>query len=312
MNEIPTGLARTTVEVYGATGAEWLERLPATIAESVQRWSLRVRPPFDILTYSYVAPAVRENGTAAVLKVTVPSLGLLNEIEALRVFDGNGAVKLLDADPDKGVLLLERLQPGTMLSSIEDDERATSIVVEVMRLLLRPVYIEHPFPTVGERAEDMKKMREHFGGGCGPFPSGLVETAEALFSELVGSMSELVLLHDDLHHGNILLSAERNSWLSIDPKGLLGEREYEVGAMLRNPMPKLLTQPQPERILARRLDQLSEELEFDRDRLLGWGLAQAVLAAWWSYEDHGRGWEPWIACAEHFDALNRGRLSRSL
>ena len=82
-------------------------------------------------------------------------------------------------------------------------------------------------------------------------------------------MSELVLLHRDLHHGTILLSAQRKSWLAIDSKGLLGEREYEVGAMLRNPMPKLLTQPQPERILSRRLDQLSEELEFDRDRLLG-------------------------------------------
>ena len=131
-------------------------------------------PPFDILTYSYVAPAVQEDGTPAVLNVRVPGPELLDEIEALRVFNGIGAVKLLDADPDKGVLLLERLQPGTMLSSIEDDERATSIVAEVMRQLWRPVHIEHSFPTVGERAEDLKKMREHFGGGCGPFPSGLV------------------------------------------------------------------------------------------------------------------------------------------
>ncbi|MBI2856648.1 MAG: phosphotransferase [Chloroflexi bacterium] len=300
MDEIPTVLARTIVEVYGAAGAEWLGRLPATIAECAQRWSLRVMPPFNILTYSYVAPAVGEDGKAAVLKASVPSLELLGEIEALRYFNGHGSVKLLDADAEKGVLLLERLQPGTLLSGIEDDERATSIAAAVMRQLWRPLETDHPFPTIGEQAQGLKKMRDHFGGGCGPFPRDLVEAAEALFDQLIGSVSEPVLLHGDLHHGNILLSAERESWLAIDPKGLLGEPEYEVGAMLRNPMPGLLAQPRPERILARRLDQLSEELDFDRERLVGWGLAQAVLAAWWSYEDHGRGWEPMIACAELF------------
>jgi streptomycin 6-kinase len=56
-------------------------------------------------------------------------------------------------------------------------------------------------------------------------------------------------------------------------------------------------------VLARRIDQLSDELGFDRARLRGWGLAQAVLAAWWTLEDHGHGWEPWIACAEILASL---------
>ena len=111
-----------------------------------------------------------------------------------------------------------------------------------------------------------------------------------------------MLLHGDLHHGNIL-SAERQPWLALDPKGVVGEAEYEVGALLRNPMPQILDEAQPRQLLSRRVDQLAEELGFDRARLIGWGLAQAVLSAWWTYEDHGHGWEPGIACANHLAAL---------
>ena len=46
------------------------------------------------------------------------------------------------------------------------------------------------------------------------------------------------------------------------------------------------------------VDILARELGFDRTRLLGWGLAQAILAAWWCIEDHGQGWEGFVRCAE--------------
>jgi streptomycin 6-kinase len=48
----------------------------------------------------------------------------------------------------------------------------------------------------------------------------------------------------------------------------------------------------------RRVDQLSDELGFDRQRVRDWSIAQAVLSAWWCYEDHGRGWEMAMTCAE--------------
>lgn len=302
MNAVSDSFALTIVELYGAVGVEWLSRLPSIIAVSAQRWSLTVMPPFEPLSYNYVAPAVRADGADVVLKVGVPNPELLTEIEALRLFKGHGIVQLLDADPDQGVLLLERLKPGTPLSSLTDDEQATFIAAQVMRQLWRPVPLEHPFPTVAKWAAGLERLREHFDGGCGPFPRALVEMAEALFAELVGSMAESALLHGDLHHENIL-SAERQPWLALDPKGLVGEPAYEIGALLRNPMPQLLGELQPRRILTRRVDQLAEELGFDRTRLVGWGLAQAVLAGWWSYKDHGHGWEWGIACAELLAAL---------
>jgi streptomycin 6-kinase len=145
-------------------------------------------------------------------------------------------------------------------------------------------------------------MRQHFGGTGGPFPARLVDEAESLFAELLGSQAPPVLLHGDLHHENIL-SAQRAPWLALDPKGILGEPAYEVGALLRNPLPQLLQRPDPGRVMARRVDQLAEALEIERARIRGWGLAQAVLSAWWSVEDHGYGWEDTIACAELLAAI---------
>ena len=91
-------------------------------------------------------------------------------------------------------------------------------------------------------------------------------------------MDEPALLHGDLHHENIL-SVERQPWLAVDPKGMVAELAYETDALLCNLSPGLLAQPQPARAIARRTGVLVEELGFDRSRLLGWGLAQAVLSA---------------------------------
>src|SRR5207244_12927321 len=113
-------------------------------------------------------------------------------------------------------------------------------------------------------------------------------------ADLLASMSEPALLHGDLHYGNILADGP-HSWRAIDPKGLVGEPAYEVGAVLLNEIPAGAAAAP---ILARRVDQLAEALGFDRARPRGWGLAQAVLSAWWSFEDHGHGWEPAITCAE--------------
>jgi streptomycin 6-kinase len=293
---IPQEFARTMVELHAEAGIEWLNHLPTLIAECTRQWSLTVLPPFEPLSYNYVAPAVRADGTSVVLKIGVPHRELLTEIAALRLCDGRGMTQLLDADPDQGILLLERLQPGTPLFDLDDDEQATAIAARLMQKLWQPVPPDHPFPTVADWARGLKRLRAHFDGGTGPLPATLVEAAEALFPQLLASMDEPVVLHGDLHHWNIL-RAEREPWLALDPKGIVGEPAYEVGALLRNPMPFVSTWPQLGQILARRVDQLAEILEFDRVRLIGWGLAQAVLSAWWSIEDHGHGWESTIFVA---------------
>lgn len=302
MTHIPYDFARTMIEMYSAEGVTWLQRLPSIINECARRWSLAVMPPFTNLSYNYVAPARRADGAAVVLKVGFPHRELMTEIAALRYYNGRGIAQLLDAVPEQGVLLLERLSPGTMLVDIEDDEQATAIAAEVMRQLWRPAPPDHAFPTVAHWAAGLARLRAEFDGGTGPFPATLVEQAERLFAELLISMDSPVLLHGDLHHYNILV-AERQPWLAIDPKGIIGEPAYETGALLCNPINWFLTEPNSRRVLARRIDQLAETLQFDRARIRGWGLAQAVLSGWWNYEDSGHGWEPIMILAEHLAAL---------
>ncbi len=153
-----------------------------------------------------------------------------------------------------------------------------------MKQLWRPAPSVHPFATVEQWGLGFKRLRQHYQGGSGPFPIALLEEAETLYTDLSTSMATPMLLHGDLHQDNIL-SSERDGWLAIDPKGLIGEPAYETGAILRNFLPELLEMPNPKRILARRIDQFSEELGFDRARIRGWGLSQAVLSAWWGVED---------------------------
>jgi streptomycin 6-kinase len=110
-----------------------------------------------------------------------------------------------------------------------------------------------------------------------------------LFEELLLSEETRLLLHGDLHHENIL-SAARGPWLAIDPKGVVGEAANDTAALLHNPA-GTLDAPDPRGLLQRRLDVLSGELDLDRARLRAWGIAQAVLSAYWGLEDCGRVWE---------------------
>jgi streptomycin 6-kinase len=289
---IPPGFARTTLELFGSSGQVWLDNLPALLSETAQRWSLEIQPPFS-LSYNYVAPAVRADGTPVVLKLGFPNPELSSEIAALQAYDGRGAARLLEADPERGILLEERLEPGLPLSTLEDDAREVSIAASLLRQLWRPVSPESPFPTLARWTIGLKKLRPHFGGGCGPFPSALVDR---LRDELLASPCDPVLLHGDFHHDN-LLSARRQPWLAIDPKGVSGDRTYEPTPFFYNHLPESAPPRQMKALLARRIDQFAAELDLDRPRLLAWGFVQCVLSGWWSYTDHGHGWEPVISIA---------------
>jgi streptomycin 6-kinase len=270
---------RRVTGAYGDEGARWLERLPTLTAECRQQWHLTPhgRLPFN---YRYVEPVRTRAGAAAVLKLGPPDdPEHEQELDALEWFAGRGGVRVLALDRPRGAALLERLQPGTQLRTLvpEDDERATGVAATVMRRLWRPPPARHRFPYVRDWGE------------------ALTGRPAAMYAELAGSMGEPVVLHGDLHHENILHSGD--DWIAIDASGVIGEREFETGALLRNPYPELLELPRPRRTLARRAAQLAEELALDHERIRAWAHAQAHLAAAWTVEE---GEDPayWLACAD--------------
>jgi streptomycin 6-kinase len=303
---IPQNFVQCIREVYGERGAAWLADLPNLLQSCEQRWSINLLPPYE-LSYNYVAPAVRADGSPIVLKAGVPNPELTSEMESLRWYAGKGIVRLLETDPEQGVMLLEKLEPGMPLADLDvDDDTATRIAAEVMRKLWIPA---PPDPQgklcyAAKWAGGMQRMRTAFGGGSGPIPSHLADTAERLFTELLASSGPPMLLHGDLHHWNIL-SAQREPFLALDPKGLVGEAEYEVGALIRNRWPEDASIGEAARFTARRLDLLSEILDLDRQRTVRWCMAQAVLSAWWEYEDHQRVGEGILYLSEVISTLLR-------
>jgi streptomycin 6-kinase len=260
------------------------------------RYDLTLGAPFD-LSYNYVCAATQRDGTPVVLKLSPPHAEFQSEIDALRHYGVEGCVELLEADAAAGIMIMERVLPGTPLHELPDDDEATRIAAEVMRKLWRPLPPDHNFPTVAKWAEGLQRLRADNHGGTGPLPAHLVERAEETYRELLASAPHPVLLHGDLHHGNIL-AATRVPYLAIDPKGVAGEPAYEVGPLLLNPWPELSRYPDLAQVQARRLAILAEQVQLDRERLRACAFAHAVLSAAWSVEDHGDGWQHSIVIAE--------------
>ena len=281
MFHLPEDFLQLMRETYGTEAVnDWLQRLPSFLEECAERWQLTLLPPFENLSLHYVAPAIRADGTPVILKTSEFSAEFEHGLAALHIFNGRGIARLLECDKEKKVMLLERLQPGTMLELLvpEQDEQATSLLAGVMRQLWRPAPIEHTFPTVAQLGQELTQLRARYAGGYGPFPPRLVDEAMDLFATLSASAEASMLLHGDLHYHNVLRSGQ--TWKAIDPKGVVGDPGYEVGASFYNPMPRILEVPNLEQILARRVAQLSEELGMERARIRGWGLAQCVRNAW--------------------------------
>jgi len=295
--DLPPALADKMLRIYGDAGRAWLERLPATLRQCAERWNLTIGPPAGEITYNLVLRVECADGTDAILKAGFPGRELRSEIAALRHWRGRGAARLLGADEDAGMLLIERLRPGTPLHALPDDEQATRVAARVMRQLWQPAPAVHTFPTIADWGRGFARVRAACGGTSGPLPRRLFDAAEQTYAELSETAAPAVLLHGDLHHGNIL-AAERRPWLAIDPKGVVGEPAYETGAFLRNWRPDLLQSAAPREVLQQRIAVFAEELGLDAERIRLWGFAQAVLSACWSVEDHvsSGGWG--IACAE--------------
>jgi len=126
--------------------------------------------------------------------------------------------------------------------------------------------------------------------GVDGFPVALFERADALRRDLLTSTTTSSVLHGDMHHFNVL-RAQRADWLAIDPKGLSGDRAFDVCQFLRNP------RRVPRRVNTRRLDVFCAELGLDRQRTHDWCVVHAVLDACWYFED-GNPWQRAVAYAQ--------------
>lgn len=289
------------MRVHGEAGRRWLLSLPALLSESCARWSLKLDQPFENLSYNLVIPGSMSGGAEIVLKLGVPCTELTTEAAALKLFDGKGAVRLLDHDAPRGILLLERVTPGTPLFKLQEDREATRTAATLMRRLWqRNPPVEHSFPSLTLWFRAFAQLRDGFDGDSGPFPAELIFKAEDTFAELNASSHSSVILHGDLHHANILFS-EKRGWVAIDPKGIAGDPGYEIGPFMLNQLPNSSEAATTE-ILNARLSIFSNELYIRRERLARWAFCHAVLSAAWDFEE-GAEWGDTIRLARMLERL---------
>lgn len=256
--------------VPGLTHAGWLERVPDLVAGCVDEWGLRLGEPYPAGAAGHTVRADLPDGAPAVLKLIYPHREAEHEADALRVWAGDGAIRLLDYDEARWAMLLERCEPGTLLAKLHPD-RALDVLIGLLPRLWKSV--REPFRQLADEAAWwVDYLPDEWQRAGKPFGRELVDTAIERLNELAGSQGEQVLLHQDLHGDNVL-AAQREEWLVIDPKPLVGEREFAVAPIVRDP-----ELGHSRKQVLRRLDRLTSELGLDRDRARGWTIGQTI--AW--------------------------------
>lgn len=267
----------------GSDAGAWIDALPELIEELTGRWELTLGDPYDGGSIGYTVPASRgDDARPVVLKITYPDGWFSQEAAALLHWDGSGAVELIDHDV-RGALLMERAEPGQPLLEHKDEDEALEIAASVLERL----WIPDPggiTPVAVEVLDWATTMPARLDDAGRPFERGLVHEAVAIIRELVPTQGERVLLHGDLHLGNIL-DAGDGRHVAVDPKPLVGERAFDVTALIRDTQEELVADPEAGRArVQHRFDLLTARLELDRKRVRDWSLAIMVDYALWDFE----------------------------
>ncbi len=292
---LPPKFVENVLDLCGISGEKWLNDLPQIIGEVSGKWQIKAEKSFENLSYNFVAPCKFSDDKEVVLKIALPlnNPEIFNEAKYLQIQNGKGAVKVLNFDKNSRAILLEKLSPGKHLKEIFDRNESQTIEIAIgliKKLQCKPpansefILLENWFENFFNRAENTK------------FPEDYLKPTKEIFSAFNNS-SQKFLLHGDLHHENIL-SAEREPFLVIDPKGLIGEIGYEIAVFLNNHLWWLYTENNYKEKLDYAVKRFSRAFDISQTDLKKWAFAQIVLSAWWTFEDSGGNWKRELAFAE--------------
>lgn len=211
----------------GEPALRWVSSLPDLIGELAATWHLDL----DFSSPRFGANALvllgERRGEPCALKASRPDHRVTAEAEALRVWNGQGAVRILEWSSKDNVLLLEGLDPDRSLEAVPLAE-AAEVIGRLVRQLAVPA--PHGFRgslDLGAEARAYHSKQRDLGA---PLPDEWVQLASGLLADLLGTASRM-LVPSDLHSGNVL-AGSRRSWLAIDPRPVVGDPEVSVADVL--------------------------------------------------------------------------------
>lgn len=280
MFELPGNLGRAVAEPGSDNAAlrAWVATLPRTVSDIAARWSLDLGAVFQPGgVASWVAPARRRSDERVVLKVAWSHEESLHEVDALALWAGHGAVRLIQAEVlgTTTAMLLERCDPGTALAQVLPPPGQDQVLADLLRRLWRPPPVGFRFRPLEQMcdawvAQFPRRMAERTGAGPLLDP-GLVRAGTDLFRRLPRTGRRQVVLCTDLHSGNVLAAA-REPWLAIDPKPYVGDPTYDPLQHMINSPDRLTTDANGF------VQRMADLLQLDADRLRLWLFARCVVA----------------------------------
>lgn len=278
-------LTQNIINIYGKQGEEWIANLPDIIDALAKHWNLSHFTPIDNKTFSYVAKAITNTNTnqPIVLKICCDEKSMTNEIQALKYFDGDGSIQLLDYHPKYNASLLQQAIPGTTLKTIyptQIDYVMNCYVHTMKRLHSKHLPSKHSYQHIGEWLRTIDGLTPNK-----PCPAHLLEKAISLKNSLLATMTTEIFLHGDLHHDNILKN--NDEWLAIDPKGIVGEPEFEIAAFDFMYVTELADNINVKDIFESRANLLAKKSGLNAQRIKNWVFVRLILMAAWHIEGNG-------------------------
>ncbi len=272
-------LKKNMQNIYGEEGLQWISNLPSLVDELAVLWKLRDIKPVNNMTFHFVAKAKSEINTPVVLKIGIDKSTIENEMQALKIFNGQSAVKFIDYCNKYNAMLLQQAVPGSSLKSIypKQCQFVMNEYVKTVNLLHKPILpTNHSFPHVSEWLASIDKVKSNL------IPINILEKALSLKNYLLKTSKNEFLLHGDLHHDNVLQN--ENEWIVIDPKGIIGEKEFEYAAFDFIHITELHKFDLQD-VFQKRIKLLSDKANLDFQRLSNWIFVRFILSAAWSIED---------------------------
>jgi streptomycin 6-kinase len=266
---VPSLLADYVAELADPVRTRWMEDLPKLVAGIAERWGLMLGDPYQPGGHcSWVAPACSRDGERLVLKVGWEHPEAVAEAEGLRFWDGNGAVRLHAVEKLAGsaVLLLERCEPGSQLTSLAEPDQ-DEVLAGIMPRLWREPPTGHEFPALQAMCDYWADEFEANADRPRLDP-GIERAGIDLFRSLPATAERNVVIATDLHAQNVL-AAQREPWLAVDPKPHVGDPTYDPLQHMIN-CERVVSDPVG---LTRRMAGL---LDLDAGRLLLWLFARSV------------------------------------
>ena len=279
MNE----LKKNNINLFGERGKKWVVDLPQIVETLAERWQLTEIVPVGNMSWNYVAKASSKPHSSVCLKISIDGNLIADEIKALEHFNGHGMIQLIDHDTQLHALLLHQAIPGKSLKDLYQSNKEDPIVIyaSVIESLLSAPKAK---VNTNKHVKDWLKAFDRIPKN--KLPKDLIPKAKILSKEMLDQPYDEFLLHGDLHMDNII--SDQNEWIAIDPKGIVGPKEFEIACFDFITQDELSSAGNIPELFDARAIKLSRLLKIDHSILKNWVFIRLVLGACWMIEDNGK------------------------